>query len=148
DSMVPGEWHWSPAARAPTRTGNPSLHPTLYPSGTRSDPPGRRRLARERSVVSRWRVAANAGGSVRTTILIVDDQATNRRLLVGSLEKAGHRTIEAADGLSALALAREHLPDLILMDVCMPELDGLSTCEKLKASESTAAIPVIFLTAQ
>ncbi len=82
------------------------------------------------------------------TILIVDDQPTNRRILVGSLEKAGHRTLEACDGVRAVELARTHLPDLILMDVCMPVQDGFAACELLKASDDTASIPVIFLTAQ
>ena len=80
-------------------------------------------------------------------ILIVDDEPLNVDLLEQELEDSGLRTITAASGEEALALAAKRLPDLILLDVRMRSLDGYETCRRLKAQESTRGIPVIFLTA-
>lgn len=80
-------------------------------------------------------------------ILIVDDNPTNRRVLVGSLGKVGYAVKEAVDGIQALELAEDWAPDLILLDVNMPGLDGFEVCELLKANARHAAVPVIFLTA-
>ena len=81
------------------------------------------------------------------TVLIVDDQPLNIDLLEQELEAAGYRTVAASNGEQALACAAEHVPELILLDVMMPGLDGYETCRRLKASEATRSIPVIFLTA-
>lgn len=80
-------------------------------------------------------------------ILIVDDNLTNRRILVGSLGKVGYAVKEAVDGIQALELTEDWAPDLILLDVNMPGLDGFEVCELLKANARHAAVPVIFLTA-
>jgi DNA-binding NtrC family response regulator len=80
-------------------------------------------------------------------ILIVDDEPLNIDLLEQELEGARFRTISAPGGEEALALAARSAPDLILLDVRMHGLDGYETCRRLKASEATRAIPVIFLTA-
>jgi signal transduction histidine kinase len=78
---------------------------------------------------------------------VVDDQPPNRELLRDILEGSGHRVSEAADGTEGLALARSGNPDLILLDVTMPGLDGLEVCRRLKADTATAAIPVVLVTA-
>jgi light-regulated signal transduction histidine kinase (bacteriophytochrome) len=81
------------------------------------------------------------------TILIVDDTPTNLEVLFDFLSNAGFRVLFAEDGESALEKAHYALPDLILLDILMPGIDGFETCRRLKQSESTQAIPVIFLTA-
>ena len=80
-------------------------------------------------------------------ILIVDDEPLNIRLLEAVLSKNGYRTIPATRGPEARALALEHEPDLILLDVLMPEEDGYATCERLKQEPRTSDIPVIFISA-
>jgi formate hydrogenlyase transcriptional activator len=81
------------------------------------------------------------------TVLIVDDQPLNIDLLEQELAGAGYRTVAARSGDAAIALAREAAPDLILLDVMMPGIDGYETCRRLKANEATKSIPVVFLTA-
>lgn len=80
------------------------------------------------------------------TILIVDDEPTIRVLLRAALEGAGHRVIEAADGVSALATALRLRPDLILLDVALPGLNGLDVCRRLREDPATAGTPVFLLT--
>jgi CheY-like chemotaxis protein len=79
-------------------------------------------------------------------ILIVDDNEQNRRLARDVLQFAGFRTLEAAGGIEGLALAAEHRPDLILMDIRMPDLSGTEAVRKLKEDERTSAIGVVALT--
>jgi PAS domain S-box-containing protein len=80
-------------------------------------------------------------------ILIVDDTLTNLEVLFGCLTNAGFRILVAEDGMSAIENAKYALPDLILLDILMPGVDGFETCRRLKADEATAEIPVIFMTA-
>ena len=80
------------------------------------------------------------------TVLIVEDNEKNRKLLRDLLRVHGYRYVEAADGLTGLAMAREHRPDLILMDIQLPGLDGYSATRQLKAEESIRAIPIIAVT--
>ena len=80
------------------------------------------------------------------TILLVDDVKANINLLVAAL-KGEYRLAFALDGSSALKFAQEHRPDLILLDVLMPGMDGYEVCRRLKADPQTRSIPVIFLTA-
>jgi sigma-B regulation protein RsbU (phosphoserine phosphatase) len=80
-------------------------------------------------------------------ILIVDDDAVSRNVMKGLLEAEGFRTIAAADGHAARLLSRTALPDLILLDVVMPDESGFETCALLKSDPKTAGIPVIFLSA-
>ena len=82
-----------------------------------------------------------------STILIVDDTPINRRLLRGILKRGGHTLIEASNGLEALAAAESELPDLILLDIMMPELDGYEVCSRLKSRDDTCNIPIIILSA-
>lgn len=81
-------------------------------------------------------------------ILIVDDTPENLEILGIILSEAGFKISVATNGTQAIAVARIKPPDLILMDVMMPGIDGYETCEKLKADPLTAHIPVIFLTAR
>jgi diguanylate cyclase (GGDEF)-like protein len=81
------------------------------------------------------------------TVLVVDDSRATRTFVRRTLEEAGFRTIEAADGEDALARVAEQAPDAILLDVDMPGLDGFQTLERLNARPAGARIPVIFLTA-
>ena len=80
------------------------------------------------------------------TILIADDEL-NIRLLVGNLLGGDYDVIKASDGAEALALARLKRPDLILMDIMMPNMDGYSACHAIKNDEATAKIPVVMVTA-
>jgi DNA-binding NtrC family response regulator len=81
------------------------------------------------------------------TLLIVDDEPRNVDVLRQELRDAGYRPLSAANGEDALRLAEKEQPDLILLDVMMPGIDGYETCRRLKAAEATRSIPVIFLTA-
>jgi len=81
-------------------------------------------------------------------ILVVDDERSVRNILDFSLDAEGYRVIQAEDGEEALKLAGENPPDLIIMDVMMPRLDGFETCRKLKADSRTRDIPVVLLTAR
>ena len=80
------------------------------------------------------------------TILIVEDNPTNMKLSSLLLEKAGHAVLRAVDAETGLTSARSALPDLILMDVQLPGMDGLAATAILKQDPLTAAIPVIALT--
>ena len=81
------------------------------------------------------------------TILIVDDTPANLGVLVETLGAAGYQLMVAEDGEEALAQTEQTRPDLILLDVMMPGLDGFETCRRLKARASTRDIPVLFMTA-
>jgi two-component system cell cycle response regulator DivK len=81
------------------------------------------------------------------TILVVEDHPTNLKLATLLLRNAGHTVLQAEDGQAAIAIARERMPDLILMDVQMAGMDGLTATGILKRDAVTAAIPVIALTA-
>jgi two-component system cell cycle response regulator DivK len=81
------------------------------------------------------------------TILIVEDNPANMKLAVFVLEQAGHSVISAIDAELGLTLAREQHPDLIMMDVQLPGMDGLAATALLKQDEATREIPVIALTA-
>ena len=78
-------------------------------------------------------------------LLVVDDEKNNRAILT-ELFKDQYKILLAKHGVMALDLARKHRPDLILLDVMMPELDGYQTLKALKDDEATRGIPVIFIT--
>ena len=80
------------------------------------------------------------------SILIVDDSATNLRLLSEILTVNGYEVIQAQDGAAAMRIVQTQLPDLILLDIVMPDLDGFKVCQFLKSNEKTRAIPVVFMT--
>jgi two-component system, cell cycle response regulator DivK len=81
-------------------------------------------------------------------ILVVEDNAKNMKLFRDVLEATGYRTLEATTGGEAVALASEHRPDLVLMDIQLPDIDGVEALGRLRADERTASIPVLALTAQ
>ena len=80
-------------------------------------------------------------------VLVVDDVATNRLLLRAKLSSAYYDVVVAENGAQALELARSEQPDMVMLDVMMPDMDGFAVCAALKASEDTAHIPVIMVTA-
>lgn len=81
-------------------------------------------------------------------VLIVEDNQKNMKLFRDVLLAKGYRTLEATTGGEALELATEHAPDLVLMDIQLPDLDGVQSLRRLRADERTAGIPVLALTAQ
>ena len=91
--------------------------------------------------------SANQDKTKAEVILIVDDTPDNLLVLFSYLEEQGFKVLLAEDGESALQIAQSQTPDLILLDVLMPNIDGFETCRRLKAKPSTKEIPVIFLTA-
>ena len=80
-------------------------------------------------------------------ILLVDDEREFIELIEYRLDDRGFEFIEASDGVDALNKAREYLPDLILLDILLPDLDGLSVCEILQRQPSTRQIPVVLMSA-
>jgi adenylate cyclase len=81
-------------------------------------------------------------------ILVVDDNETNRDILVTRLEAHGYQTLQAADGEEALRGVVQHHPDVVLLDVMMPNLDGVEACRRLKSDRAVAFTPVILVTAK
>jgi PAS domain S-box-containing protein len=82
-----------------------------------------------------------------STVLIVDDQPSSREVLYDMLIGEGYALLLADGGAAGLEMARQHTPDLILLDMMMPDVDGLTVCRKLRANPRTAQVPVIFVTA-
>ena len=81
-------------------------------------------------------------------ILIVEDEANIRQLVRYNLEKEGFQVMEAADGLQGLRTAQKEKPDLVLLDLMLPGMDGLEVCRTLKGAPATSALPIIMLTAK
>jgi two-component system, cell cycle response regulator DivK len=79
-------------------------------------------------------------------ILVVEDTEDNRQILRDLLGMAGYEMVEAHDGLQGVAMAAEHKPDLILMDIQMPVLDGYEATRRIKADPALAAIPIVAVT--
>jgi CheY-like chemotaxis protein len=82
------------------------------------------------------------------TVLVVEDNALNLKLVRDVLDHAGYRVLEAGDAERGIELARAEAPDLILMDVQLPGIDGVEALGRLRADAATAGIPVVALTAQ
>ncbi len=89
----------------------------------------------------------NGFGSDAPKVLVVDDHAPSRMTAVALLAMEGYEVIEADSGSTAIELVTQQQPDLILLDVMMPEMDGFEVCQLLKQEENTRLIPVIFITA-
>jgi two-component system, cell cycle response regulator DivK len=81
-------------------------------------------------------------------VLVVEDNDKNMKLFRDVLVATGYRTLEATTGREAIDLASEHMPDLVLMDIQLPDLDGMQALQRLRADARTAPIPVVALTAQ
>jgi len=90
----------------------------------------------------------NNDGDMSTRVLVIDDEAPIRLLCRVNLEAEGMEVLEAADGPSGLEKARSETPDVILLDVMMPGLDGWRVAEELLDDGRTRAIPIVFLTAR
>ena len=84
----------------------------------------------------------------RKQILVVEDNEKNMKLFRDVLQATGYQTLEATTGGEAVELATEQAPDLVLMDIQMPGVDGVEALRRLRADERTAAIPVLAVTAQ
>jgi DNA-binding response OmpR family regulator len=89
----------------------------------------------------------NEGETTMKTVLVIDDMAIFRDPIAASLGLAGFKTVKAADGLTGLEAMREHRPDLVLLDLSMPNLDGLSVLRAIRRDPVSGQIPVIMLTA-
>jgi len=87
-------------------------------------------------------------GNVATRVLVIDDEPPIRLLCRVNLEAEGMEVLEAGDGPSGLETARSEQPDVVLLDVMMPGLDGWRVAEELLDDERTSAIPIVFLTAR
>lgn len=85
--------------------------------------------------------------AMKSTILIVDDEPFGRAMLAALLKQADYEIVLARDGGDALALANQQPPDLVLLDVMMPDMDGFAVCEQLRATPALADVPIILLTA-
>lgn len=81
-------------------------------------------------------------------ILVVDDEPVLVETIAYNLEQAGYLVITAADGMSALEAVRREAPDLIILDIMLPEMDGLEVCRQLRRQDSTATVPIMVLTAK
>jgi DNA-binding response OmpR family regulator len=92
-------------------------------------------------------IGAQTSGQM-TKVLVIDDEAPIRLLCRVNLEAEGMEVVEAADGLTGLDKARDEQPDVVLLDVMMPGLDGWRVAEELLDDEQTSGIPIIFLTAR
>jgi DNA-binding response OmpR family regulator len=90
----------------------------------------------------------SGGAGVRQKILIVDDEAILVETLAYNLEQAGYEVATAADGASALEIVKREALDLILLDLMLPEMDGLEVCRQVRSGKNTAMLPIIMLTAK
>ncbi|MBD3379471.1 MAG: diguanylate cyclase [Candidatus Omnitrophica bacterium] len=111
--------------------------PAGYKGRVRPETPAKRRTMQEKN---------GLGDTVQKTILVADDEAEIRDLLERFLDASGYRVVTARDGKEALDKAFNIKPDLILLDIEMPEVNGLDVKERLNERPSTAGIPVIFVT--
>ncbi len=87
------------------------------------------------------------GGASRATVLIIEDSETNLRLFTDVLEVYGYKTLQAKDGATGFAMAQQHRPDLIVMDIQLPGMTGLEATKRLKADENLRNITVVAVTA-
>jgi two-component system cell cycle response regulator DivK len=97
--------------------------------------------------MKRLQVACGRMGMMAKTVLIVEDNLLNMKLFNDLLEAHGYRTLKTTDGIEALEMTREHKPDLILMDIQLPEVSGLDVTRWIKEDNNISHIPVIAVTA-
>jgi two-component system, cell cycle response regulator DivK len=81
-------------------------------------------------------------------VLVVEDNEKNMKLFRDVLSATGYRTLEATTGCQAVELATEHVPTLVLMDIQLPDIDGIEALGRLRADNRTASLPILALTAQ
>jgi two-component system cell cycle response regulator DivK len=111
-------------------------------SPNRSKP---QRLAARKSPAGLWPRMSNA--AMAKTILIVEDNELNMKLFHDLLEAHGYKTLQTRNGIDAIALARKHKPDLIVMDIQLPEVSGLDVTKWLKEDDALRGIPIVAVTA-
>src|SRR5438132_2151478 len=87
-------------------------------------------------------------GAVGRKVLVVDDEAVLVETIAYNLEQAGYQVITAAEGASALEAAQRETPDLVILDIMLPEMDGLEVCRQLRRESNTATTPIVMLTAK
>lgn len=88
---------------------------------------------------------AHEGMAKNRKILVVDDSPTVRKLISGKLEKCGHEVVCAVDGVDALEKINELVPDLVLLDITMPRMDGYQVCKEIRSKEATKDVPVVMI---
>ena len=88
------------------------------------------------------------GGGTKRRVLLADDDLALRRLIATTLGTTDFELLQATDGEEALAIARQQHPELVLLDVNMPKLDGFAVCQRLKLAPETAGIKIVMLTAR
>jgi twitching motility two-component system response regulator PilG len=93
----------------------------------------------------RWQDEVHAGMSKGKTILVVDDSATVRKLISGKLQKCGHQVFCSADGVEAMERLKSLVPDLVLLDISMPRMDGYQVCRQIRGQVATANVPVVMI---
>ncbi len=82
------------------------------------------------------------------TILVIDDEKELARLVMRALEQEGYDVIHASDGTTGLRIARDHRPDLVVLDLTMPDIDGLEVCKSLRSEPRVARLPILVLSAR
>ncbi len=127
-----------PTPRPPTAPARESLTPPQ---------PSARAVDRNMPPTSNVRQFPTPEGQAKRLprVLVVDDSPTVRKLVSMTLQRSGYEVVHAADGMEALSKVHNERPDLILLDVTMPHLDGLKVCRVVKSVDSTQSIPIIFL---
>jgi two-component system cell cycle response regulator DivK len=126
-------------------SGRHERRPFLFPAGRPARAPAPSGSSQSSFLTLHVTLIANLSCVAKRTILVVEDTAEIREVWQRVLTAAGYDVLQAHDGADGVHQAREHQPDLILMDVTLPVLDGISAVQKLKADGSTAHVPVIFV---
>ena len=85
---------------------------------------------------------------MKAKILVIEDDPSAARLIGYAFEHEGHKVLSASNGLQGMVMAREQKPDLIILDVMLPGLDGFEVCNRLKSDDRTAAMPIVMLSAK
>ena len=93
----------------------------------------------------RWQDEVHAGMAKGKTILVVDDSATVRKLISGKLQKCGHQVFCSSDGVEAMERLKSLVPDLVLLDISMPRMDGYQVCRQIRGQAALANIPVVMI---
>jgi CheY-like chemotaxis protein len=109
------------------------------------------RFLRPKKTVKRWRCHSFLIWDRRElnhSVLVVDDEPMARTLLRLMLVRAGFEVVEAEDGFDALQKVSQNLPDLMILDIMMPGMDGFTVCESIRNDARTAALPIIMLSAK
>ena len=112
-----------------------------------STPPISTSMAHHEEIVDHSAIESLGQTPMTKTVLIVEDNELNMKLFHDLLDAHGYRTLQTRNGMEALELAREHHPDLILMDIQLPEVSGLEVTKWLKEDDSLREIPVVAVTA-